>query len=90
MTVRPSDDDVVIRIRDDAAPAAIWAAAVRHTAGQARILLGDIEKIVGPHERAVAAGGWPHPSRTYQIARIEMAGLSDTGRSLFGPGFGDA
>ena len=31
---------------------------MRYTAAQARLLLDDIEKIVGPHRRAVAAGGW--------------------------------
>jgi sugar (pentulose or hexulose) kinase len=53
-----TQDDVVIRIKDGAGPAAIWTAAVRYTADQARLLLDDIEKIVGPHRRAVAAGGW--------------------------------
>jgi hypothetical protein len=33
-------------------------ADVRYTADQARLLLNDIEKVVGPHRRAVAAGGW--------------------------------
>jgi sugar (pentulose or hexulose) kinase len=51
-------DDVVLRIQDGATPAAIWTAAVRYTAGQAAALLEGIEKIVGPHRRAVAAGGW--------------------------------
>jgi hypothetical protein len=31
---------------------------VRYMADQARLLLDDIEKVVGPHRRAVAAGGW--------------------------------
>jgi hypothetical protein len=31
---------------------------VRYTADQARLLLVEIEKVVGPHHRAVAAGGW--------------------------------
>jgi sugar (pentulose or hexulose) kinase len=53
-----SSDDVVLRIQDGATPAAIWTAAVRYTADQASRLLTDIEKIVGPHQRAVAAGGW--------------------------------
>jgi sugar (pentulose or hexulose) kinase len=51
-------DDVVLRIQDGATPAAIWAAAVRYTTDQAGGLLKDIEKVVGPHRRAVAAGGW--------------------------------
>ena len=53
-----SQDHVVVRIADGASPAAIWAAAVRYTAGQARRMLDDIELVVGPHRRAVAAGGW--------------------------------
>jgi sugar (pentulose or hexulose) kinase len=53
-----SQDDVVLRIQDGATPAAIWTAAVHYTADQASRLLTDIEKIVGPHQRAVAAGGW--------------------------------
>ena len=31
---------------------------MRYTADQARLLLTDIEKVAGPHRRAVAAGGW--------------------------------
>jgi sugar (pentulose or hexulose) kinase len=53
-----SQDDVVLRIQDGATPAAIWTAAVRYTADQASRLLSDIEKVVGAHQRAVAAGGW--------------------------------
>ena len=53
-----TQDDVVLRIRDGASPASIWTAAVRYTADQGRLLLTDIEKVVGPHRHAVAAGGW--------------------------------
>jgi len=53
-----SSEDVVLRIQDGATPAAIWTAAVHYTADQASRLLKDIEKVVGPHQRAVAAGGW--------------------------------
>ncbi len=53
-----TQDDVILRIQDGATPAAVWTAAVRYTADQARLLLDDIEKVVGPHRRAVAAGGW--------------------------------
>jgi sugar (pentulose or hexulose) kinase len=53
-----TQDDVVLRIQDDATPAALWTAAVRYTADQARLLLDGIEQVVGPHRRAVAAGGW--------------------------------
>jgi len=53
-----TQDDVVLRIQDGVSPAAVWTAAVRYTAVQAGLLLDDIEKVVGPHRRAVAAGGW--------------------------------
>jgi sugar (pentulose or hexulose) kinase len=53
-----TQDDVVLRIADGATPAAVWTAAVRYTADQTGVLLNEIEKIVGPHRRAVAAGGW--------------------------------
>jgi len=53
-----TQDDVILRIQDGATPASVWTAAVRYTADQARLLLDDIEKVVGPHRRAVAAGGW--------------------------------
>jgi sugar (pentulose or hexulose) kinase len=53
-----TQDDVVLRIQDGATPASVWTAAVRYTADQTRLLLDDIEKVVGPHRRAVAAGGW--------------------------------
>jgi hypothetical protein len=53
-----TQDDVVLRIQDAASPATIWTAAVRYTAEAARLLLTDIEKVTGPHRRAVAAGGW--------------------------------
>ena len=53
-----TQDDVVIRIQDGVTPASVWTAAVRYTAAEAGRLLGDIETIVGPHRRAVAAGGW--------------------------------
>jgi sugar (pentulose or hexulose) kinase len=53
-----TQDDVVLRIKDGTTPASVWTAAVRYTADQTRLLLDDIEKVVGPHHRAVAAGGW--------------------------------
>lgn len=53
-----SQDDVVIRLQDTASPAAIWTAATRYAANQLHELLGDLDKVVGPHTRAVAAGGW--------------------------------
>ena len=58
----PTGNDVVIRLGDDATPAAIWAAATRYTAAEIRTLLANIERVVGPHRRGVASGGWTRMS----------------------------
>ena len=73
-----TQDDVVIRVQDGASPASTWAAAVRYTAAQARLLLDDIEKIVGPHRRAVAAGGWTQMAsvRAAKAAAIDAMSFS--------------
>jgi len=71
-----SQDDVVLRIQDGATPAAIWAAAVRYTATQASHLLADIEKVVGPHQRAVAAGGWTRMASVRAAKAAVLGALS--------------
>ena len=73
-----TQDDVVIRIQDGVCPASVWMAAVRYTAAQARILLDDIEKVVGPHRRAVAAGGWTQMAsvRAAKAAAIDAMSFS--------------
>ena len=74
-----TQDDVVLRIQDGATPASIWTAAVRYTADQTRLLLNDIEKVVGPHRRAVAAGGWT------QMASVRAAKASAIKAVSFSP-----
>jgi sugar (pentulose or hexulose) kinase len=73
-----TDDDVLIRVRDGATPAAIWTAAARHTAVLTRKLLDDIESVVGPHRDAVAAGGWTrmHSVRAAKTTAIDRLGFS--------------
>jgi sugar (pentulose or hexulose) kinase len=71
-----SSDDVVLRIADGATPAAIWTAAVRYTAAQAGYLLKDIEKVVGPHRRAVAAGGWTQMASVRAAKAAALGALS--------------
>jgi sugar (pentulose or hexulose) kinase len=73
-----TQDDVVVRIADGATPAAVWTAAVRYTAEQARLMLHDIEQVVGPHQRAVAAGGWTRMAsvRAAKAATITAIGFS--------------
>jgi sugar (pentulose or hexulose) kinase len=74
-----TSDDVVIRIQDGATPAAVWTAAVRSTAAQTRCLLSDIEQVVGPHRRAVAAGGWT------RMASVRAAKAAVIDGVLFSP-----
>ena len=74
-----TQDDVVLRIQDGASPASVWTAAVRYTAAQARMLLDDIEKVVGPHGRAVAAGGWT------QMASVRAAKAAVIDAMSFSP-----
>jgi sugar (pentulose or hexulose) kinase len=73
-----TDQDVVIRVQDDATPAAVWTAATRHTARLTRQLLDDIEPIVGTHRAALAAGGWTRMRsvRTAKSAAIDRLGFS--------------
>ena len=71
-----TSDDVVIRIQDGATPAAVWTAAVRYTAAQTRLLLGDIEQVVGPHRRAVAAGGWTRMASVRAAKAAVIDGVS--------------
>ena len=73
-----SQDDVVLRLQDGASPGSVWTAAVRYTAAQTRLLLDDIEKVVGPHRRAVAAGGWTQMAsvRAAKAAAIDALSFS--------------
>ena len=73
-----TQDNVVIRVQDGATPASVWTAAVRYTAAQTRLLLDDIEKVVGPHRRAVAAGGWTQMAsvRSAKAAVIDAMSFS--------------
>jgi hypothetical protein len=75
----PTGDDVVVRLRDNADPATIWAAATRYTARETRGLLDLIESIVGPHARAVASGGWTRMAsvRTAKSAVINHLTFSE-------------
>ncbi|MDX6215076.1 MAG: hypothetical protein QOG99_660 [Frankiales bacterium] len=75
----PTGDDVVLRVRDGADPAAIWAAATRYTASETRAMLDLIEAVVGPHSRAVASGGWTRMAsvRTAKSAVIDHLTFSE-------------
>jgi sugar (pentulose or hexulose) kinase len=66
----PTGDDVVLRVRDDASPPAVWAAATRYTAAETRGLLDTVHRVVRPHRRAVASGGW---TRMASVRRAKAA-----------------
>ena len=80
----PTGDDVVLRVRDDADPAAVWAAATRYTAGETRALLDVVHRIVPPHSRAVACGGWTRmasvrKAKSEVIDHLEFSALREPG-----------
>jgi sugar (pentulose or hexulose) kinase len=70
----PTGDDVVLRVRDDADPATVWAAATRYTARETRGLLNLIDSVAGPHTRAVASGGW---TRMASVRAAKSAVIDD-------------
>ena len=72
----PTGDDVAVRLRDDVTPAAVWAAATRYTAAETRSLIGAIERVVGPHRRAVASGGWTRMESVRAAKRSAIAHLT--------------
>jgi hypothetical protein len=76
----PTGDDVVLRVRDGADPATIWAAATRYTARETKALLDLMEAVVGPHSRAVASGGWTRMAsvRTAKSAVIDHLSFSES------------
>jgi sugar (pentulose or hexulose) kinase len=73
-------NEVVIRLPDGGTPAAVWAAATRHTAAETRAALTSVEHVVGPHRRAVASGGWTRMSsvRAAKASVIEHLTFSPT------------
>jgi sugar (pentulose or hexulose) kinase len=80
----PTGDDVVLRIRDEAGPAAVWTAATRYTAREAALVLDKLHGVVGPHERAVASGGWTRMASVRRaksgvIAHLEFSEVSEPG-----------
>jgi sugar (pentulose or hexulose) kinase len=68
----PTGDDVVLRFRDDVSPATVWAAATRYTAGETRLLLETLHRVVPAHRRAVASGGW---TRMASVRRAKSAAI---------------
>jgi sugar (pentulose or hexulose) kinase len=80
----PTGDDVVLHVRDGASPAAVWAAAIRYTAHEAATVLQRVDAVVGPHDRAVACGGWTRMAsvrraKSEVIAHLEFSEVREPG-----------
>jgi sugar (pentulose or hexulose) kinase len=80
----PTGDDVILRVRDDASPPVVWAAATRYTAAETRSLLNALHRVVRPHRRAVASGGWTRMASVRRAKRaaidhLEFADLPEPG-----------
>ncbi|HST82178.1 MAG TPA: FGGY family carbohydrate kinase [Kineosporiaceae bacterium] len=76
--------DVVLQIRDDANPAAVWAAATRYTAAEIRNLLSALHLVIRPHRRAIASGGWTRMASVRQakaaaIEHLEFSAVPEPG-----------
>jgi sugar (pentulose or hexulose) kinase len=77
-------DDVEIRLRDGATPAGVWRAATLCTGELAQDMLAGIAPTVGPHRRAVAAGGWTRmasvrTAKAAAIGALEFCDLREPG-----------
>jgi sugar (pentulose or hexulose) kinase len=77
-------DDVVLHIRDDANPAAVWAAATRYTAAETRNLLDALHQVIHPHRRAIASGGWTRMAsvrraKAEAIDHLEFSDVAEPG-----------
>jgi len=64
-------DEVVVRLRDGATPAALWLAGARAAAAETARLAAQLEQTPQGSGRAVAAGGWTR-SRTVRRAKSEV------------------
>jgi sugar (pentulose or hexulose) kinase len=80
----PGGDDVVLRMRDDVTPAAVWAAATRYAAAETAAVIRVVDAVVGPHRRAVACGGWTRmesvrAAKCSAIERLEFSTVDEPG-----------
>ena len=73
----PSDwtNEVTVRLRDDATPTEVWAAATEYVLAQTAELLEAAAEVAGPYHTAIAAGGWAHVTGVYRGKAHLMPGL---------------
>jgi len=68
-------NEVTVRLRDDATPTEVWAAATEYVLAQTAELLEAVADVAGPYETAIAAGGWAHVNGVYRGKAHIMPGL---------------
>lgn len=68
-------NEVTVRLRDDATPTEVWAAATEYVLAQTAELLEAVAEVAGPYETAIAAGGWAHVTGVYRGKAHVMPGL---------------
>ena len=74
LRVTTSGDGVALTgIRDDASPAAVWAAAVASACDDAARLHEAMTELGGPHREVVATGGWSR-DRSFMAAKRARLG----------------
>jgi sugar (pentulose or hexulose) kinase len=69
-------NDISIVVTGDAGPIELWAAALSYMAQENKKFLLGLEKVVGKHESAIAAGGWIRMKSVREIKSLVIANLS--------------
>lgn len=69
-------NEVTVRLRDDATPTDVWAAATEYVLAQTAEILEAVAEVAGPYETAVAAGGWAQVTGVYRGKAHVMPGLT--------------
>lgn len=70
-----SDDGVFVSVKDGASPDAVWSAALDHIGEVTANLLAGMNSVVGPHQDALAAGGWTRLSSVRATKNRLLPGL---------------
>lgn len=74
-------NEVTIRLREQATPDDVWAAAMAYVLDQTAELLAAVADVAGPYETAVAAGGWARLDGVFRGKAGLMPGLTVSGVS---------
>lgn len=69
-------NEVTVRLREDAAPQDVWAAAMNYVLDETSELIRAITDVAGGYQSAVAAGGWAHLDGVFRGKAHVMPGLT--------------